>query len=149
MTNPKEVRIGRHRLVLVAVPGASGHWLLCHPAVMANCPRCLAEPGEPCHAARGHVVLTQREADTALSLVQGSSPFPSHVNRLRAKLQSAEAFRSEPHEERKERWRELGLNNPPGRYGGSAAIDSIRTLRVRLRDACEAAEKLEKKLCEK
>jgi hypothetical protein len=146
---PHEVVLrGRDRVMLTPVPGADGHWLICHPAVVVVCPRCGAESGTPCSSLRGTTVLTAAQAQTAAALADGESVSPSRAQDLRERLRAARFYRSNPHEERKVRWRDAGLANPT-RTQGRLRSEVIRSLNRHARRISELAANLKEETCAK
>lgn len=124
----KEISIGSTRFFLISVPGGSGYWMLCTPVVQVACPTCGSSAGEPCTADRGHVVLTKAQTNATEVLVNGGKIRQSMRRDFRQKLKTIKYYRNEPHPERKQCWREMGLNNP----GGES--DTHKTLRMKLKE---------------
>jgi hypothetical protein len=130
----KEVRTEHQRFALVAVPGCDGFWMLCHPAVMADCPDCGAKAERPCTSVRGHAVLTVTQARVVLDVLEGNTVPPSRVSALRQTLKQRQYYRSSPHKRRIERWHALGLSNPSRVKGPTKrdVLQRIKTLQEKL-----------------
>lgn len=113
---PKEIYIGKQlqRTYLVPVPGADGHWMLCHPSIRLPCSRCGAEVFEPCSSERGYVTLTGARARAIADHLDGDHTQPSRLRPALKQLRDAKCYRSESHEERIHAWRHSGHVRPPG-----------------------------------
>lgn len=87
-------------------------------------------------------MLTMAQAQAARELAEGGRVSTSRQQDLREALRDVKFYRSKPHEERKVRWRELGLNNATGRKAASIK-DSARSLRALADKLSEKVKELE------
>lgn len=135
MSNPGrhvEVKIDREIRVLVPAPGNPGLFLHSHQSIRVSCPKCAAHPFEPCKTKRGSLGITGSMVETVSALAHHQRVRQSDLQKLRARLNQFQPVRSEPHEERKERYRSSPdakqIRGPRGRVPKLSA-DAARELR--------------------
>lgn len=102
-------------VVCVPVPGCPGHFMPCHVSVRVSCPRCKADPMEPCKTNRGSLVLTGAMVDTIKRLAHHERVTQGAIQDVRDRVARFEPSRGDCHDERRENYRAMPEAHAPRR----------------------------------